>query len=159
MSSLWSETSPGWCGSVNWVRACEPRSCWFNSWGCWFDSQSGHMPGLQARFPVGDAWEATTHWCFSPSLPFSLFSLKIKRPVIYTRIKVKSPWNKIQSAKVLAMVYQIWALAPSQRPPGTPRHARDSCPITTFSFIWLQLQYPRGVRNTTRHISTSESFY
>ena len=22
---------------------------------------SGHMPGLQARSPVGDAWEATTH--------------------------------------------------------------------------------------------------
>ena len=25
------------------------------------DSQSGHMPGLQARHPVGDAGEATTH--------------------------------------------------------------------------------------------------
>ena len=26
-----------------------------------FDSQSGHMPGLQARSPVGGAQEATTH--------------------------------------------------------------------------------------------------
>ena len=31
--------SPGWCGSVDWVSACEARSCWFNS-------PTGHMPGL-----------------------------------------------------------------------------------------------------------------
>ena len=37
---------PGWCGSVDWVPACEPK-------GCQFDSQSGHTPGLQARSPVG----------------------------------------------------------------------------------------------------------
>ena len=36
------------------------------------DSQSGHVPGLQARSPVGSVWEATTHWCFSPSLSPSL---------------------------------------------------------------------------------------
>ena len=58
------KNSPGWCGSVDWSPACEPS-------GCWFDSQSGHMPGLQTRSPVGDSWEGTTHWCFSPSLsPF-----------------------------------------------------------------------------------------
>ena len=28
----------------------------------------GHKPGLQARSPVGGMQEATTHWCFSPSL-------------------------------------------------------------------------------------------
>ena len=39
-------TCPGWCGSVDWVLACEPKCCWF-------DSQSGHMPGLWARSPVG----------------------------------------------------------------------------------------------------------
>ena len=33
---------------------CEPK-------GGRFDSQSGHMPGLQARSPVGATWEATTH--------------------------------------------------------------------------------------------------
>ena len=33
-----------------------------------FSSQSGHMPGLRARSPVGGAGEATTQWCFSPSL-------------------------------------------------------------------------------------------
>ena len=29
--------------------------------GRWFDSQSGHMPGLQARTLVAGAREATTH--------------------------------------------------------------------------------------------------
>ena len=30
---------PGWCGSVVGVLACEPK-------GHWFNSQSGHVPGL-----------------------------------------------------------------------------------------------------------------
>ena len=30
------------------------------------------LPGLWVRSPVGDLWEATSHWCFSPSLSFSL---------------------------------------------------------------------------------------
>ena len=55
--------TPGWCGSVDWTLSCETK-------GCWFDSQSGHMPGLQSRSPVEGTEEATTHWCF-PS-PFSL---------------------------------------------------------------------------------------
>ena len=46
--------NPGWCGSMDWVPACEPK-------GCQFDSQSGHMPGLQARSPAGGAREATNH--------------------------------------------------------------------------------------------------
>ena len=45
---------PGWCGSVDGVWACKPK-------GCEFDSQSGHMPGLQARSPMRSAREATTH--------------------------------------------------------------------------------------------------
>ena len=36
--------SPGWCGSLDWVPACKPK-------GHWFNSQSGHMPGLWARLP------------------------------------------------------------------------------------------------------------
>ena len=55
----------GWCGSVNWAPTCEPK-------GHWLVSQSGHVPGLQARSPVVGAWEATTHWCFSPSFSFTL---------------------------------------------------------------------------------------
>ena len=54
----------GWCGSVDWVPACEPK-------GRWFNSQSEHMPGLWARSPVSGAWEATTHWHIGVSL--SLF--------------------------------------------------------------------------------------
>ena len=34
--------SSGWCGSVDWIPACEPK-------GHWFDSQSGYMPGLQTK--------------------------------------------------------------------------------------------------------------
>ena len=60
-------SSPGWCGSVDWAAACELK-------GHRFDSQSGHMPGLWARSPVGDARESTTHWCFCPS-PSPSFSL------------------------------------------------------------------------------------
>ena len=36
--------NPGWCGSVDCTPACEPK-------GWWFDSQSGHMPGLWVRSP------------------------------------------------------------------------------------------------------------
>ena len=64
---------PGWCGSVAWVPAFDPKSHWFNS-------QSRNIPRLQARPPVGGAREATTHWCFSPSLsPSFPFSLKINK--------------------------------------------------------------------------------
>ena len=63
----------GWCGSVKWVPACKPK-------GQWFNSQSEHMSGLWARSPVAGTWEATTHWCFPPSLSPSLpFSLKINK--------------------------------------------------------------------------------
>ena len=58
------KNSPGWCGSVDWVPACKPK-------GRGFHSQSGHMPGLWARSPVGAPRETTTHWGFSPSLPLS----------------------------------------------------------------------------------------
>ena len=44
----------GWCGSVDWAPAYKPK-------GHRFDSQSGHLPGLQARSLIGGAWEATTH--------------------------------------------------------------------------------------------------
>ena len=64
---------PGWHSSVDWVRACEPKSCQL-------DSQSGHMPGLQARSPVGGTGDTTTHWCFTPSLSPSLpLSLKVNK--------------------------------------------------------------------------------
>ena len=45
--------SPSWCGSVDAVPACKPK-------GHWFGSQSGYMPGFQARSPLGGVREATT---------------------------------------------------------------------------------------------------
>ena len=55
---------PGWCSSMDWAPACKLT-------GCQFDSQSGHMSGLWARFPVGGVWEVTcgyflTYQCFPP---------------------------------------------------------------------------------------------
>ena len=44
---------PGWCVSVDWVPACEPK-------GHWFDSQLGCIPGLWARSLVGGVPETTT---------------------------------------------------------------------------------------------------
>ena len=61
-------SGPGWCGSVDWVLARDPK-------GLQFNSQSGHMPGLQARSPVGGVWEATNQ-CLSHvdvSLPLFAF--------------------------------------------------------------------------------------
>ena len=58
--------SPDWCGSVDWAPACKPKSGRFNS-------QSGHMLGLQAKSLVGGMREATTYWWFSPSLFLSPF--------------------------------------------------------------------------------------
>ena len=67
--------SPGWCGLVDRVLACKPK-------GCSFDSQPGHMPGLQAGPPMGGAREATTQRCFSPSLsPSCPLSLKITKSI------------------------------------------------------------------------------
>ena len=44
---------PGWCGSVvDWTPACKLK-------GRQFNSQSEHMPGFQARSPVGRVQEAT----------------------------------------------------------------------------------------------------
>ena len=54
ISKIIKNSALAWCGSVNGALACEPKSRQFNS-------QSGHMPGMQARSPVGDAQEATTH--------------------------------------------------------------------------------------------------
>ena len=49
-------------GVAQWIKQglCEPM-------GHQFDSQSGHMPGLQTRSPVGGMREATTHGFLSLS--------------------------------------------------------------------------------------------
>ena len=63
---------PGWCGSVDRVPACRLK-------GHLFDSQAGHVPGMQARSPVGGVQEATNR-CFSPSLsPSFPLSLEINK--------------------------------------------------------------------------------
>ena len=61
--------SPGWCSSVDWASVCKPK-------GRWFNSQSGHMPGLWARSPVRGMWEATNQ-CISHTLKFSSLSFSL----------------------------------------------------------------------------------
>ena len=41
------ELRPDWCGPVGWAASHKVR-------GRWFDSQSGHVPGLWVRCPVGE---------------------------------------------------------------------------------------------------------
>ena len=65
--------SPGCYGLVDWATACEPK-------GHWFDSQSGHMPGLWARALFGDMWEATD-WCISHTLMFLSLSFSLPSPL------------------------------------------------------------------------------
>ena len=63
---------PGLCGLVDGELACKLK-------GCWFNSQTGHNPGLQVRSPAGGIWEATnwyiSHTLMFLSLSFSLSSL------------------------------------------------------------------------------------
>ena len=72
--SLKSINSPGWYRSVDWVLAWEPK-------GRWFDSQPGHMPGLQARPPVRGTHERQPHTDVSLLLflPYLTLSLKINK--------------------------------------------------------------------------------
>ena len=64
--------SPGWCSSVDWVWACEPK-------GHWFDSQSGHMPRLWARSPSRRSARGNHTLMFLSLSPSLLLSLKINK--------------------------------------------------------------------------------
>ena len=96
--ALWAELCPPqnsyldpvWCGSVDWVPACEPKCHWFNS-------QSGHMHGLQSRSPVWGLLEAIDQ-CISCTLmflslsPFLPFSEKKKMLYIWNHM-VHNLWD------------------------------------------------------------------
>ena len=69
-----------------------------------FNSQSEHMPGLQARSLVGGTREATTHWCFSPSLSPSL---PLSRPL--------SMWTPTFFSALLMVAKAWWPLNCSSR--------------------------------------------
>ena len=63
------KNSSDWCGSVGWASAHKEK-------GRWFDFQSGHVPGLRARSPVGGVREAT-YWCFSYTSKFASISFSL----------------------------------------------------------------------------------
>ena len=63
-----------WCTIkiiLPWLVWLSGLSAGLQTIGLLVDSQSGHMPGLQTRSPVGGMWEATTHWCFFPLFLYS----------------------------------------------------------------------------------------
>ena len=64
---------------------------------------SEHMPELQARCPVGGAPEATTHYCFSPSLspspPLSKIHKEIKSLKRYFSKKKESKTGKSRKGR------------------------------------------------------------
>ena len=73
----------------------------WESKGHGFDSQSENMPGLPAWSPVGGAWEATIHWCFSSSLSPSLpFSLKINKQNLFKKTTRRYYFKPTKLAKV-----------------------------------------------------------
>ena len=64
---------PDCCGSVSWTSSHKPK-------GPQFGSQSGHIPGLRAKFPVGGVQEATNLFLshIDVSLPLFLSSFPSK---------------------------------------------------------------------------------
>ena len=70
-------------GVVQWIE-CWPMNQMVTSWIL----SLGLMPALLARSPVGGMQEATTHWCFCPSLP-PFPSLKINK--IFKKTSAQSP--------------------------------------------------------------------
>ena len=58
--------SSGQCGSVAWASSCKAK-------GHWFNSQSGHMSGLQAESLVGaHGWGTFERKLINVSLPLFL---------------------------------------------------------------------------------------
>ena len=76
--------SPGWCCSVDGAPACELK-------GCPYNSQSGPMPGLQARSPfegIQPSWEhvrGNLSMCLSLPSPLSKSKLKKKKKTDLTK--------------------------------------------------------------------------
>ena len=96
-----TDKGPSCCGSVDWAPACEPK-------GPWFDSQSGHIPGLQARSPWWGVHERQPHWCFFPSLlpPISLPSPLSKiNEWILKKIRVTDKKGRQRCQRLMSLVH------------------------------------------------------
>ena len=85
------------CGSVGWALSHELK-------GCWFDSQSGHMPGLWTRSLVGGVREEV-YQCFSHTLIFLSLSFFLLPPLS------KSKYIKLffkKKTSILCCIAFIW---------------------------------------------------
>ena len=123
IAQIKEDCHPSWCGSVDWAPACKLK-------GHQFDSQSGHMPGLRARSPVGGLQEATMHHTLMfLSLSFSLLSplskkvnkIFFKKDCCHTSAKIlrsisfessifikKKSWKKNQDSLFLVQGLLLW---------------------------------------------------
>ena len=82
---IWKKNkNPDWCGSVNSLLICKPKSHWFNS-------QSGHMPGFLARSPVGGVWEVTNGVSSSRGAKEVLCE-PWGRDVLFWMVRIESIW-------------------------------------------------------------------
>ena len=113
---------------MDWAPVYKPK-------GHWFDSQTEHMPGCQARSSVGGAPEATTHWFFSsspsPSLPF----LKIKIKSFFLKGYL---WSSLTMCKAPNSLIYRFSLEPEQF--WLPLAQNNS--HTTEAHLWVTLSEP-----------------
>ena len=152
---------PGWCGSVDWVPlACEPK-------GCWFDSQSGHMPGLWARSLVGGMQEATDG-CFSRTLMFFYLFLPPFSSLKINKIFKNKINNKKFSLKMIRK--QTWNSWLAQDPSHLSVTAGTTC-LEPFWWFWILRSFQSRTRlqpclhhhhrvcaiHCQRHLITSET--
>ena len=101
------------------------------------------MPGLWARSLVGGAQEATTHWCFSPSLSPSLpFSLKINK---YYFLKREENYSHIGEFVALICVPPKAACAVAS--------FRDKCLLASLARVEIGLR-DHGVDESSRILNT-----
>ena len=123
--------SPGLGGSVYCLVACEPE-------GRWFDSQSGPMPGLRARSPVGGLREATNR-CVSCTSMF-LSSLPLSLKII--KSLTKRVWVQIVFPEIPLWVFHCNRIQGSY--PGQRQHetAGEQCE---------QVLSPEGVGDSIQH--------
>ena len=96
------------------------------------------MPVLQARSPMGDMQEATTHWCFLPSLSPSLPSL-LSLPLCLKWIN-KTFFKKWGRILPLCYIQPRSALSQAARPQSVVCHlyVQEHVGTHTCTSDWLQ---------------------
>ena len=128
----------GWCGSVDWVPACEPKGCWFNS-------------QFSSRAHAWVAGQEATCRCFSHTLMFlylsifllSTLSKKINKG-LFNKKQYKLPWLVWLSG----LSTGLWTRGSPVRFPVRAhawvagREAAHQCFSHTLMFLYLSFFLP-----------------